>query len=181
MPRLTPSNLVPLKGLRLGAPVSVPNLTGVTLDFSQPGFGDQPATHRFLEITSEADKGDGLASFKGLFVDLDHGVFRTVSGSIWKKGMPPSGPFRFDFGVAFAGRTDAVPSLVYDGVIGSGDFDCSVISGHPADYESTNAAQNAQPWLYSGSDDSYSVNQSIYPSVSTSGFNTDVVFHQVVR
>jgi hypothetical protein len=156
-------------------------LTGVTLDFSQPGFGDQPGTRRFLQITTETDKGGGLASFKGVFVDLDHGVVTTVSGSIWKKGMPPGGPFRFDFGVAFSGRRDTVPSVVYDGVIGGGDFDCVVVSGHPADYESTNAAQNAQPWLYSGSDYWYSVNQSIYPPVSMSGSNTDVVFHQVVR
>jgi hypothetical protein len=178
--------LSPIRVPRLGAPVSVPNLTGVTLDFSQPGFGSQDATHRFLKITSEADKGGGLAGFKGLFVDLDHSVVTAVSGSIWKKGRPPGGPFRYDFGGAFSGRTDVIPAVLYYGVIGGGDFDCSVISGHPADYESANAAQNARPWLYSGSDSYYSVrpiDENPRPPIliHMDGDNTDVVFHQVVR
>jgi hypothetical protein len=61
-----------------------------------------------------------------------------------------------------------------------------VISSHPADYESANAAQNAQPWLYSGSDHYYFVSPLGPTGLGTiliyrSGDNTDVVFHQVVR
>jgi hypothetical protein len=175
--RRTPTFIVPIP-IRW-SPASVPNLSGIKLDFSQPGILNQDGTNRFLQINAVTDKGRGVGTFTGNFEDLDHNVFTGVSGSIFlKKGVKPSYGW-YDFALAFSGKADKANGVT-DDVIGSGDFDCFAISRSPGSYRS-----DQNPWLYSGSDtDSFvwQFNVGGKPGqVSHSWYNPDVIFHKTVR
>jgi hypothetical protein len=150
-------------------PSTVPNLTGVTLDFDA-----SHANSHFLRVTSETDLGNGTATFTGYFQDSAHSVGTNVSGSIWLKA---SWAALRDFGVSYSGRVDYIPGAWYDGVIGWGDLLTNTISSNPSVYQPqpTNTT-----WEFIGNDyDYYQINFWIIHQ-SYGGYNSDSAVSWVV-
>jgi hypothetical protein len=139
----------------MAAPTIVPNLGGLTMNFSTPGLYTNT-----LAITSVQDQGGATGTFVAVYTDSRDGVVTTVSGTITFKGLAPN-PFGlpgyyYDFAVTFSGSEKShfqfnprtgIWSYDLSRAGGSGDFLTQAVSGNAGAYS---YGLSSIPWSYTG-------------------------------